>query len=139
MSEVRTNAAKNTGTKSKTRQTYKTPRLMQTATPIFSCGFILRFHINFHERTARTKSMAAEYARQSQLAARRQSGIRGVYLRDDKEARTTRRDESVQSDIRIPTRAGHGRGPRLFEGRALDPRNESAEHHENIHRDENGP
>lgn len=43
-------------------QTYKIPRLIAMATPAFSFLFILRRHIIAHGTSARTKSVAAEYA-----------------------------------------------------------------------------
>ena len=43
--------------------TYKTPMLMAMHTPIFSAFFICNDHRSFQGRKARTRSIAAEYAK----------------------------------------------------------------------------
>ena len=53
--------------KKKGPETHKIPQLMATATPIFSFLFICSPQISFHGRSARLKSIAAEYAAEKML------------------------------------------------------------------------
>ena len=123
--------------------THNTPQLMATATPIFSFSFICRFQITVQGRRARHKSIAPEYA----ATPREKSAlITLVPLRSafamtgpSRRRRTSREHVIIGHDVGLPALARRQRKPRLLDGRALDPVEQRAEPHGDVHGDDDEP